>query len=75
MGDNVKGLHDCPRVSLSYDRFSDARGDLVNQIPNIIAMMPEVTEMVACLTFVSHIPDGNSYRPILSLSGLYPGLR
>ena len=35
MGDNVKGLHDCPRVSLSYGRFYDARGDLNGNIPDL----------------------------------------
>ena len=75
MGDSVKGLRDCPRVLLNYDRFFDARGDLVNRIPNTIVMMPEVTEMVVCLTFMSHMPNGNSYRPIWLLFGQYPGLR
>ena len=61
-------------IMLSYDRFSDAQGDLVNQILNTIAMMFEVTEMVACSTFVSHTLDGNSYWPIRLLTKLYPGL-
>ena len=64
MGESIKGLHDCPPVPLSYDRFTDARGDLVNQIPNTIVMMPKVTEMVACPTFLSHTPDLNSYQLI-----------
>ena len=74
MGDNVKGLDDCLCVPLSYDRFSATRGDSVNQILNTIAMMPEVIEMVACPTFMSHTHDGNSYLPIRLLPGLYPGL-
>ena len=56
-----QGLHDCPCVLLSYDHYSDAQGNLVNQIPNTISMMPEVTEIVACPTFVSHMPNRNSY--------------
>ena len=42
--------------------------------PNTITMMPEVTEMVACPIFVSHMPDGNSYRLIQLLSKLYPSI-
>ena len=74
MDDSVKGLHDCLCVPLSYDYFSNARGNLVNQIPNTIAMMLEVTKIVACLTFVSHTPDRNSYWPSRLLSRLYPSL-
>ena len=69
MGDSVKRLHNCPRVPLNYDRFFDARGNLVNRILNTIVMMLEVIEMAACPTFVSHTPDWNSYRPIQLLSG------
>ena len=68
MGDNIKGLHNCPRVPFSYDCFFDAQGDLVNQISNIVTMMREVTKMVACPTFVGHTLDENSYRLILLLS-------
>ena len=59
MDNNVKGLHNCSRVPLCYDLFFDARGDLFNKLPNTIAMMPEVTEMVASPTIVSHMPNGS----------------
>ena len=38
MGDNIKGLHDCPRVPLNYDHFSDARGDLGGCIQSLLLM-------------------------------------
>ena len=75
MGDSFKGLLDCPCVPLSYDHFFNARGDLVNQILYIISMMPEMIGIVACLTFVSHTPDGNSYRLVGLLSEMYFGIR
>ena len=43
MGDNVKGLHNGPRVPLIYDRFSNARGDLSNELLVPSASMLEVT--------------------------------
>ena len=43
MGDIVKGLHDGPHVPLVYDRFSDARGDLFNELLVPSASMPEAT--------------------------------
>ena len=58
--DNIKGLHNCPLVPLDYDLFSDAQGGMFNKLLNIIATMPEVTEMVTCPTFLSHMPDGSS---------------
>ena len=59
MENSVKGLHDCPCVLLGYDHFPNAQGNLFNKQLSTIAMMPEVTEMVMCPTFVRHMPDGS----------------
>ena len=57
MGNSVKGLQDGPCVLLVYDRFSDARGNLFNNLSNPSASMLEVNEMVACPTFMSRMLD------------------
>ena len=56
MGFRVKELHDGSRVPLVCNRFSDAQGDLFNELlsmPNV--SMIEGTVMVVCPTFMSHL--------------------